>query len=166
MKKLGNIMSYKKDIKVAIDRVLEENMDVEEKIFASIKLIYTKAIEESKITGQSIESITYEIMEGVEQSLSDLTKKEKILNDIAKSILEILYLNIKIAITKSKRKLSLANQNYQNTIEREKDNLLASIDTLKKYAKDNNYLLFNNDLTLIEKKVSQWIEEIDKEKLK
>ena len=159
-------MSYKKDIKVAIDRVLEENMDVEEKIFASIKLIYTKAIEESKITGQSIESITYEIMEGVEQSLSDLTKKEKILNDIAKSILEILYLNIKIAITKSKRKLSLANQNYQNTIEREKDNLLASIDTLKKYAKDNNYLLFNNDLTLIEKKVSQWIEEIDKEKLK
>jgi len=159
-------MSYKKDIKVAIDRVLEENMDVEEKIFASIKLIYTKAIEESKITGQSIESITYEIMEGVEQSLSNLTQKEKILNDIAKSILEILYLNIKIAITKSKRKLSLANQNYQDTIEREKDNLLASIDTLKKYAKDNNYLLFNNDLTLIEKKVSQWIEEIDKEKLK
>ena len=158
-------MSYKKDINVLIDEVLKENIDVEEKIFSSIKLIYTKAIEESQIIGQSIESITYEIMEGAEQSLSNISQKEKILNDIAKSILELLYINIKMAITKSKRKLLLASQNYSDTIEKEKDNLLASVDTLKKYAKDNNYLVFNNDLTLIEIKVSRWIEQIDKEKI-
>jgi len=158
-------MSYKKDINVLIDEVLKENIDIDEKIFSSIKLIYTKAIEESQITGQSIESITYEIMEGAEQSLSNISEKEKILNDIAKSILELLYINIKMAITKNKRKLLLASLNYSDTIEKEKDNLLASVDTLKKYAKDNNYLVFNNDLTLIEIKVSRWIEQIDKEKI-
>ena len=159
-------MSYKKDINVLIDEVLKENIDIDEKIFSSIKLIYTKAIEESQITGQSIESITYEIMEGAEQSLSNISEKEKILNDIAKSILELLYINIKMAITKNKRKLLLASLNYSDTIEKEKDNLLASVDTLKKYAKDNNYFVFNNDLTLIERKVSKWIEQIDKEKIK
>ena len=158
-------MSYKKDINILIDKALKENIDIDEKIFSSIKSIYTKAIEESQITGQSIESITYEIMEGAEQSLSNISQKEKILNDIAKSILELLYINIKIAITKNKRKLLLASLNYSDTIEKEKDNLLASVDTLKKYAKDNNYLVFNNDLTLIEIKVSRWIEQIDKEKI-
>ncbi len=139
--------------------------DIDNDFFTSIKSIYIKAIEESERTGQSIESITYEIMEGVEKSLSKLDNKEEILNLVSKDIIKILYSNIKINILKSKQRAVFANQKYQNTIEKEKDNLIASIETLKEYAEDNNYNNFAENLKFIEIKISEWIEKIDKEKV-
>jgi len=155
-------MSYKK---IIIDNILSSSnkIDLDDRVFDSIKSIYIKAIEDSRKTGQSIESITYEIMEGVENSLDKLENKEEILNLVSKNIIKVLYSNIKTTILKSKQRALFANKKYYDTIEKEKDNLVISIETLKDYAKDNHYNNFEKNLKYMEIKVLQWIKQIDKE---
>jgi len=61
-------MSYKEELKHRVASVLCHTPRLpDEEIKKILHTLYTQALEESKLTGQSVSSISYEILEGLEE---------------------------------------------------------------------------------------------------
>ncbi len=154
-------MSYKDEIKGKVEAIFKEGKPDFQKITEVLKTVYTKALYESKKTGQSIESITYEILEGVEEGAKLKPEKmQEVLKNAAEEITELIHESAHECISQSHKAANIAKSRLQDTIEAEKSHLLESIEAFKSYAKDKSHHLFATGLNQTEEKVSQWIHNI------
>ncbi len=62
-------MSYKDEIKYKVGLLQKSEADFIHNLHQLLRVEYSKAIDEARVTGQSIQSITYEFLEAVEEAL-------------------------------------------------------------------------------------------------
>lgn len=140
-------MSYKEELKHEIASILSTCVQYPD-ISVILDRLYTRALEESKKTGQSVSSITYEILEGIEES--HYQQKEQIepqLSHASVMIGLIIYESAKRSIEEKEKKLQLAKAQLIDTIELEIFHLLESIETFESYADDKSHRDFEQSLS-------------------
>ncbi len=154
-------MFYKTSIKSEVASISKDSPDVSKKVIDSLKRVYEDAIGGARKTGESIESITYEVLEGIEEGLTSKNHDiEDILNGVAGEMVELIYDHAQESIRRSQIKKDLAEEYFKEAIEKEKAHLLASMETFQLYAKEKELPNFEKNLHVIETKVSQKIEAI------
>ena len=116
----GEGMSYKHDIKQQIEQSMKNSAYSKKSLTELIEDYYRNALYESKKTGQSIESMTYEILEGVgEGCLVQAECVEEVLEDILNIISKTIKENAQEHIYRKKRQLYWAEKQLSETIEAE-----------------------------------------------
>ena len=144
-------MSYKNEVKHKIEMALGTESQNDVKTMAVIENMYEKALEESKKTGQSIESITYEILEGVEEGYASKPQKiEHILQNATTIIAQVIHHSAQAKIQKQHKRVSLAHAVLLDTIEAEKAHLGESLEAFEHYAHDHGHHHFKKSLHLTE----------------
>ena len=140
-------MSYKEELKDEIASILSPDVQQQD-ISVILHTLYTRALEESKKTGQSVSSITYEVLEGVEESHYE--HREHIENQLihASSIIAlIIYKSAQKSIEEKEKKVQQAKAQLIDTIEMEILHLLESIETFESYAQDKSHSQFKQSLS-------------------
>jgi molecular chaperone GrpE (heat shock protein) len=129
-----------------------------------LQTVYTQALEESKRTGQSVSSITYEILEAFEEAHHSGYTKERETQLIHAStiIVKIIYENAQKSIEEKEKKLAHAHEELINTMEKEILHLLESLETFNDYANDQSHGMYKKSLSHIK---SDIINKVDKFKI-
>ncbi len=150
-------MSYKEEIRQLIESLESENTNFENRIVETVHTLYFKALNESKKTGLSVESITYEMLEGIEEALEHLnhTRTQKLLHDISETIAEVIHSCAQENISHKYRNVQLAKEKLQDTIEMEKAHLAESMDAFRAYAKDHQHDDFAESLEILKERMQQ-----------
>ncbi len=144
-------MSYKSEMKHKIEMALNTESQNDVKTMAVIENMYEKALEESKKTGQSIASITYEILEGLEEGYASKPQKvEHILQHATAIITQVIHHSAINNIEKQHQQVRLAHEVLLDTIEAEKIHLSESLEAFEHYAHDNEHHSFKESLRLTE----------------
>ncbi len=151
-------MSYKNDIKNKVALLKQDDIDFIHNLHQLLRVEYSKAIDEARITGQSLQSITYEFLEAIEESLS--SKEDETLESITHIMLDILYNKANKHIHQSHTLVSFAQNEFQETVEREKSQLLELIETFKLYAKEKSFSSFESNIHKKENLVLLWLKNI------
>jgi len=140
-------MSYKDEIKKEIQHILKDKALATTILYTYIRNLYEKAIYESKKTGQSIESITYEILEGLEESYEAYPEGlEDVLNKCSMIMIDVVHVSALNSIEKKNQKILQAKAELIETLETEKSYLLEALYTFKDYAEDNTHSNFQKSL--------------------
>jgi len=144
-------MSYKSEIKYQIEMALSSESQDEVKAIAIIEKIYEKALEESKKTGHSIQTITYEILEGIEEGYASAPERvEPILQNATAIITEVIDHSAKEKIEKQHQQFILAQEALLESIEAEKAHLGDSLEAFEHYAYDHEHHHLKQSLHLTE----------------
>jgi hypothetical protein len=140
-------MSYKDEMKKKIYNILEDGEPNKTLLYTHIKNLYEKALYESKITGQSIESITYEILEGLEEYYKVQPQEtEEILNHCSTIMINIVHETALKTLENKNKKIIQAKIQLIETLEVEKTHLWETLLTFKNYAQDNSHSHFKKSL--------------------
>lgn len=154
-------MSYRDKIKVEVEIISKSNTQISKEIRQILEKIYSQALEDNKKTGQSVESLTYEILEGIEEGLRVKDEQtEEILKTVADTITEIIHKSVTKNIQKSHTNAHIAQERLKDVIELEKTHLLESMDAFKAYAEDRSYKVFAKSLHKTETKIAKLIHTI------
>ncbi len=153
-------MSYKDEIKYKVGLLQKNEADFIHNLHQLLRVEYSKAIDEARVTGQSIQSITYEFLEAVEEALD--SKQDETLDNITHIMIDILYTQANQKIQQSHAFVSFAQNEFHETLEREKAQLLELIDTFKLFAKEKSFQTFENNIYQKENLVLQWLKNISK----
>lgn len=130
---------------------LESKSQDNVKTMAIIEKMYEKALEESKKTGQSIQTITYEILEGIEEGYASAPERvEPILQNATAIIAEVIDHSAKERIKKQHQQFILAQEALLETIEAEKAHLGDSLEAFEHYAHDHQHGHFKQSLYMTE----------------
>ena len=152
-------MSYRSEIraKVAALSLMDEKRDFESRIKEIIEDLYIKALDESKRTGQSVESITYEILEGLEEGLNTLHRDlvEQLLQAASKTITDIIHKSAQENISRKNRNIQLAIDKLHDTIEAEKAHLIEAMEAFKAYADDHTHRHFAENLHHLQERLEK-----------
>ena len=154
-------MSYRIDICEKITAALQESPYNEKTIEKTIELFYLQVLKEAKITGHSVESVTYEVLEGIEEGLT--TKPEKVeetLKHASRQMADIIHQSAKVTICEKKRKVHFAKVELRETIEAEKAHLAESLEAFRHYAREKSYQNFEMSLHEREKEIAGYIQKI------
>jgi len=140
-------MSYRQAISEEI-RTLQPRLLKEEKLLQRvIGRWYARALEEAKRTGGSIESLTYEILEGIEDGFAEHPEKIESVLPVASHVMtDLLEHSIKEDILRHQRKVAFAQKALEEVKQTQQLHLQASFETLKEYAKEHHYTLFEEHL--------------------
>ncbi len=144
-------MSHKEDVKQSISHdIMIENLQT----------VYKCNLEDSKKTGQSISSITYQMLETIEENYDK--HKLNIEVQLIKASTIIVQLIVESAqknITEKEKKLASDYASLRDTIESEILHLLESIETLEAYANDQSHIYYKKSLSHIKSDIINRIHE-------
>lgn len=134
-------MSYKDEIKVKLSSMLDSASKVSDGVIRQLlHEYYVASLKEAEITGQSIVSINYEILEGIEEAYHNKPNEvEEVLLHASVLMSSVLYEDSRKKIIEKERKLELAKDELQNTVRMEIWHLLESVETIEHYAQDNSH---------------------------
>jgi len=148
-------MSYKHGIKQQIKQCIENSPYSKKSMTVLLEDYYHNALYESKKTGQSIESMTYEILDGVGEGC--LLKPECV-EEVLENILDIISNTIRESaqenIYRKKKKLYWAEIQLSKAIETEQSYIIESIEACKAYAKEKSLKTLEEQSRQYESKLS------------
>jgi len=131
-------MSYKDEIVEKVPEILEGS-DMRN-LHDYIETLYERAVDEAKRTGQSIESMTYEILEGLDASYDAYPREiESVMASSPTIMIKVMHHAAVLSLQKSNQKVAQAKRQRTETLEAEKAYLLEALDTLKVYAQENSH---------------------------
>ena len=137
---------------------MENNAYSQKSMTALLEECYRKALYEAKKTGQSVESMTYEILEGVEEgSLLKPEYAEEVLENILDIISATLEESAQESIYRKKRKLYWAKMQLSETIETEQSYVTEAIEACRAYAKEKSLRTLEEQVHQYESKLSSHI---------
>ena len=141
-------MSYKEEVKTKIGAIKDGEEAYEARVSEIVREVYARALEEAKITGESVESVTYEILEGIQEALLD--RHEEILRKVSEKMIEIIHDQANDCITVKHQKARQAQQALEETIEREKAHLNESLEAFRAFAREKSLSRFAHHLQQME----------------
>ena len=157
-------MSYKEEIQEMVQKIpaSADPKEVEAHVTEILNTLYTKALAESKKTGHSVESITYEILEGLEEGLKGHDKEEieTILHNASETITNLIHSCAQESIFRSNKNLQVATEKLKETIAAEKAHLLESMEAFKAFAADHKHPELTQKLHETETKVKHLLKTI------
>ena len=138
-------MSYKEEIMIMLDKEVYTAQE-------SVLIVFKKALLDARRTGQSLESIVYEILEGIESH----TKSDELLIQSIDLFIQVFLQNTKDTILHSYRNYKMTQRVHKDNIDKQYAFADEIFDTLSHYAKDNQHpeLLCrcnSKKMTLVEK---------------
>ena len=157
-------MSYKAEIKEMVKKIptATNPKELEARVTEILNTLYTRALAESKKTGHSVESITYEILEGLEEGLNGHDKEEieTILHNASETITNLIHSCAQESIFKSNKNLQAAAENLKETIAAEKAHLLESMEAFNAFAADHKHPELTQKLHETETKVKHLLKTV------
>jgi cellobiose-specific phosphotransferase system component IIA len=105
-----------------------------------------------------VESITYEILEGIEEGMREAPERiEPVLQEASRVMTEILHHSAQEDICRQQKRLIHAKTALEETIEAEKLHMLESLKTFEGYAKERAYHHFEKSLLEVGHKVMRYV---------
>lgn len=157
-------MSYKEEMREMVKNISTSNNPehFQKSITDALSTLYTRALVESKKTGQSIESMTYEILEGLEEGLKEQNSAEieDIFHHAADTITKLIHSCAQESIGKSNKNLQIAAEKLQETIAAEKSHLIESMEVFKSFAADHKYTKLLKKLDATETQIAHLLQTI------
>jgi len=151
-------MSYREDVKQMIEKLLEEMPPEEGKIDREIRKVYAKALEEAKQTGASVESMTYEVLEGIGEGLSKSPELiEPTLQRISLIMADLLHHSARTDIERREKHLAFAKDALAETVEAEKMHLMESLEAFRAYAQEHRYSELQKSLHVTSSTIMQHV---------
>jgi len=147
----GRQMSYKDRIKTAIEAIPKEEDCFDEKVLEQVEAVYQEALEDARVTGESVESVTYEILEGLEEAL--LERDETLLTKATDKMTEVIHNSAQNCISAGTRRVDLATRQLEETVEREKAHLIESLEAFKAFAAERSLHRFSSHLAETESRI-------------
>ncbi len=133
-------MSYHEEIRREIGTSWREHEGDEAEIVTAVEHVFSRALEEARVTGQSIESIVYEILEGVDEALGVRQEhKERILSAAVERMAKTMQQDAGRAVERSAEALRLARMRFDESIEREKAHLKEMLGAFLGFAQEKAY---------------------------
>jgi len=154
-------MLYRQKVSQDISSLDGEFSQIQQEFKRIVRFWYAKALEEAKSTGHSIESITYEILEGVEDGFRD--KQEMIEDGLSCSIdiiIDLLHHSALLDIQRHQKRVDHAQNALKEKIASEKANLIDTLETFKHYANDNRHIKFADSIKKIASKIEDYIDRL------
>ena len=151
-------MSYREVIAEEIEK-LQGNISSRKKQYEMIiRRQYDKALEEAKATGHSIESITYELLEGVERGMRvNPDAVEEALALASEVMVDLLHHSAVEDIARKQKQLMFAKAALEETVEREKSHLQDSLETFRVYAQEHGHHRFVRHMSHMEKMIGVYM---------
>jgi len=154
-------MSYHHQISQNLAKLDGEFSDVKKDFEKIVRYWYSKSLEEAKVTGHSIESMTYTILEGIEDGLSQTTiSVEDGLSYSLEIIIDLLHHSATLDIQKCEKRLNFAKEALEDRVNSERLNIIDTIETFKNYAKDSNYSKFKDSLDKVALDMERYIDRL------
>ncbi|NPA59454.1 MAG: hypothetical protein GXO30_03145 [Epsilonproteobacteria bacterium] len=154
-------MLYRQEISKDISKLDVNSSSFKKEFEKVVRYWYAKALEEAKATGHSIESITYDILEGIEDGLKDSSfSVEDGLSYSVDIMVDLLHHSALLDIAKYEKRVYYAQEALKEKLTAEKSNLLDTLETFKVYAKDNNHLTFESCLRNISLQIDSYIKKL------
>jgi len=151
LKHIEAAMSYREEIREMIAEHLKNRPLKEGSVDRIIRRVYANALEETKRTGGSVESMTYEILEGIGEGLSSYPKEvEPTLQRSMHMMLDLLTHSARVDIRKKERMLQAAQNALREAKAIERASLHASLDALRAYAHEHRYGQLEKHYTAIQ----------------
>jgi len=151
-------MSYKHDIQQQIEQSTENSDYGKKSLTELIADYYRNALYESKKTGQSVESMTYEILDGAgEGCASKAACAEELLEEMLDIISHTIHESAQEHIYRKKRQLYWAERQLTETIEAEQSYVMESLEACKAYAEEKSLKRLEEKLQQYESKLSDSI---------
>ena len=150
-------MSYRHILEEEI-RKLPQDMRGFERV---VRSVYAQALEEAKRTGHSIESMTYEILEGVEAGCAKHPEEtEKQLKYATEIMLDLLHHSAMVDIDKRHREARAAHAALKETIEKEALHMQQTLETLHHFSRDHRHEGLHTELPKISEMIHTYIENL------
>ena len=121
-------MSYKEEFNLMLEK---EAFTIEEVIV----IVFEKALSHAEKTGQSLESIVYELLEGIESH----TGSNEFLIESIDLFTQVFLQNTRDTISHSYRKYKMAQKAHEENIHKQYALAQEILDTLSDYAKENQH---------------------------
>ena len=153
-------MSYKNSMKKRIEAISIEDAAFDDKVIQEIKKVYKQALDESRITGESIESVTYEILEGIEELLLD--HNEVILAKVSDIMIDTIHQSAQACIANHEEKVVRATADLQESVAKEKTHLLESMKAFQDFSQEKSLKHFMQHLHKKEEKIKELLEHLSK----
>ncbi|HHD77974.1 MAG TPA: hypothetical protein ENK97_04280 [Campylobacteraceae bacterium] len=141
-------MRYKEEVKAKIASISDGEEAYEEQVRRIVTEIYSRALDEAKVTGESVESVTYEILEGIQEAL--LERHEEILRRVSEEMVDIIHAHANDCIELQHKKAKAAQEAFEETIAREKAHLHESLEAFRAFAKEKSLHHFAAHLQRVE----------------
>lgn len=151
-------MSYKDAIKNRIEVISQDVVDFDDEVIRGIEEVYQKALEESRITGESVESVTFEILEGVEEVL--FAHHESTLAKVSDKMTDIIHQSAKICIDTREKKLEHAIVDLRESVAREQSHLQESMRAFHAFSKEKSLRRLRGHLLEKEKHIQALLQEL------
>lgn len=151
-------MSCYEDTKKAVQQLFQEDRLNEKEILGIVEELFLKEIEMARKTGQRIDTILYEILDGVAESLEESKYPiEKILHKIFSVIVSALEESTKEEITQHHAHVKRAQTRLEDAVEREKNHLQEVFDVIETFSKERGFNHTDRGLDESYRKIKQLI---------
>ena len=153
-------MSYKDDIKKEI-ALTYEYKEFNKSVEVIVENIYLRALRESKLTGESIESITYSILEGLDESLKENNKI--LIHTSIDKMIDSLYIRAIKNLQNKKQELKNLKDSLKENFNKNKEELKEILFTIESFNKEKTIVELDSYLKSAKNRVNQLIEKLNKE---
>ncbi len=147
---------YRQEMKTCIEKLLKEK-PAEEALKTAVEQVFSKALDESIVVGESIESVVYEVMEGIDESLAEEKKKELYLHRASELILDAVHHKILEQLCRDEKNVLRAKAQLHETLEEGTGRLQAAMEAFRHYAEDKHRMKLLEDLHKTEQKTVELI---------
>jgi len=143
---------YEKEMRDTIAKLLQEK-STDEAIEKAVSDIFGRALEDAKKAGISLESIIYEMMEGVEAGLEDANCfSESYLSHASEVIVATIHNEGMRKLAREEHKMHAAQQRFNDILALESSYLKDSIESFRQYAMDKHHNVLLGKLDRLEVK--------------
>jgi len=141
---------YEEEMRHTIAKLLQEK-STDEALQEAVSDIFGRALEDSKKAGVSLESVVYEIMEGVEAGLEDSNRfRESYLNHASELIVATIHEESMKKLACEEHKLHAVQYRFNELLALESSYLKDSMESFRHYAKDKHHSTLLTQLDRLE----------------
>ncbi len=145
---------YEEEMRYTIAKLLQEK-STDEALEEAVSDIFGRALESSKKAGVSLESVVYEIMEGVEAGLEDSNRfSESYLNHASELIVATIHKEGMKRLACEEHKMHAAQHRFNEVLALESSYLKDSMESFRQYAVDKHHGILLTQLDRLEMKTA------------
>ncbi len=142
---------YRQEMKTCIEKLLKEKPE-DEALKTAVERVFGKALDESRLVGESIESVAYDMMEGVDEGLAEEEQKETYLHHASELMIDAIHHKAVDQLCRDKKNILRAKAQLHETLEKEKERLQNAMEAFHHYAQDKHRMNLLKDLHKTEQK--------------
>ncbi len=144
---------YSEKMRTAVAQYLRSGRNADDAAREAIESLLPELLRDTKRVGESLESMVYEMLEGVEKGMGDVQAKDVALQQAFERMIEIIEVCAKQDICRDRKRVTAAKAQLDERIAMEKAHLHEALEAFRHYARDTHRQSLIEKLHLLESAV-------------